>query len=50
MGSGLGVMVDVNREVKFLVFVKIKRKKIVCVWGGGSVRGGRVGGDHGGCE
>ena len=33
-GIGLGVRLDVNREVKF--FVKIKKK----LWGGGSVGGG----------
>ena len=41
-GSGLGVRVDVNEELKF--FMKIQKKKI----GGGDGSGGRVGGVRGG--
>ena len=39
-GGGLGVKVDVNEELKFLV--KIHQKKIL--GGGGTVAGGQVGG------
>ena len=55
-GSGWGVRVDVNEELKF--FVKIQKKKFFFFGGGGSVGGGggvsgrgRVGvGGQGGCE
>ena len=62
--GGGGVRVDVNEELKFEVFVKIKKKYFFCAGGGGggsggvmSVRGGGGGGGavgwgggQGGCE
>ena len=50
-GSGWGVRVDVNEELKFLGKFK---KKFFFLWGGGGGGGGRgrgrVGGGQGGCD
>ena len=45
MGSGWGVMVDVNKELKF--FVKIQKKKFLWGGGGGKGEGSGLGGGSG---